>query len=301
MRYGPPALPPPPRPDGAEFPARPDLRVAQPPRRHLLIRGTAIGVGVLMVLGGIGALEEPEPPRSTEARQGPVVSSTGPLFRFFARTAGGRPIRWNPCEPIRYQIDLGPMTEAAAADIHESFAEMSRATGIAFAFEGFAEVDIFDRLGDRDFVTRDTAGELSWAPILVAWRPQRTLLDFGADRDVIGLGLPIASRHDRGQYVTGVIVLNADARLRAGFASGFDRGPLILHELAHVIGLGHVRDRSQLMFRRSVGSVTGFHEGDLEGLERLGVDAGCLVTPTPELDAALVPPGLGSRGVDTLP
>lgn len=297
-----PALPPPPRPDGRPIPPRPDVRVEIPSRpRHLVVRGVGIGVGVLLVLGGIGGLAEPESPRRPSAREVAEMPDEGPPFRYFARTAGGRPVRWNPCEPIRYQIDLGPSPKDAAADIHEAFAEMSRATGIGSVFEGFVEIDIFDRLGDRDLVVRGPGGELSWAPLLVAWRPQQTLLDFGADEDVIGLGLPIASRLDRGQFVTGMIVLNADAKLRAGFGSGFDGGPLILHELAHVVGLGHVRDRSQLMFRRSVGWVTGFGEGDLEGLERLGVDAGCLVTPEAEFDAALVPPGLGRLSAGALP
>jgi hypothetical protein len=252
-------------------------------------------------VGGIGALEGPEPGADLGAREDATGGPVDPAFRFFARTPGGRPVRWNPCEPIRYEIDLGPMPRNAAGDIHESFERTGSATGIAFAFGGFVEVDVLDRLRERDFTAAGAGGELDWAPILVAWRPQQTLLDLGADRDVIGLGLPIATRLDRGQYVSGIVVLNADADLRRGFATGFDRGPLILHEIAHVIGLGHVGDRSSLMFRRSVGTVTGFGQGDLQGLDRLGVGAGCLVTPTPRQDVALVPPGLVRRGPHTLP
>jgi len=295
------ALPPAPRPDDRLVPPRPDLAPGSPQPRHRVLRGIALGLGILLVLGGIGALQEPEPQRGPATRGDAAGPSEGPGFRFFARVAGGRPVRWNPCVTIRYQIDLGPMPRSAAEDIHEAFARTAKATGIGFGFEGFVSVDIFDRLGERDFVTAGPDGDVAWAPILVAWRPQQTLLDFGAERDVIGLGLPIASRLDRGQFVSGVIVLNAEAGLHPGFASGFDRGPLILHELAHVVGLGHVRDRSQLMFRRSVGWVTGFGEGDRVGLQRLGVKAGCLVTPTAELDAVLVPPGLGRRGADPLP
>ena len=294
-------LPPPPRPDHLPVPPRPDIRPGPPPRnRHLALRGIALGLGVLLVLSGLGTLQDRGPAGGPGTREHPAGTSDGPSFRFFARIAG-RPVRWNPCQPIHYQIDLGPLSEGAAADIHEAFAKMSKATGIEFTFDGYVSVDIFDRLHDGDFVAPDPNGGIEWAPILVAWRPQQTLLDFGADRDVIGLGLPIVSRLDRGQFVSGVIVLNADAGLQPGFANGFERGPLVLHELSHVIGLGHVRDRSQLMFRRSVGWVTGFGDGDLKGLERLGVDAGCLVTPTAELDAALVPPGLGRRRPRTLP
>lgn len=296
-----PALPPPPRPDDQPIPPRPDMAAGAPaPRSHRVLRGIAVGLGVLLVLGGIGGLLETEPSREAGTREDATGPDVAPPFRFFARVAG-RPVRWNPCEPIRYQIDLGPMPRNAAHDIHDSFEQVGQVTGLGFEFEGFVDVDIFGRLGAGDFTAPGPDGELAWAPIVVAWRPQQTLLDLGAERDVIGLGLPIATRLDRGQFVSGIVVLNADAGLSSGFASGFDRGPLVLHELAHVIGLGHVSDRSQLMFRRSVGWVTGFGEGDLLGLERLGMEAGCLVTPTPQDDAALIPPGLGRRSADALP
>lgn len=289
------SLPPPPRPDLRPVPSRPDVRPATPRRRFGPARSIALAVGLLLLLSGIGGIVAMRP--ETTDRPAPAdtpARTDARAFRFFARTAGG-PVRWNPCEPIRYQIDLGPMGEAAAEDVHDAAARMSEATGIAFTFEGFVNVDILGRFRDRDFVTPGPGGGLEWAPVLVAWRPQEFLLDRGADRDVIGLALPIATRLDRGQFVSGVIVLNADAGLAPGFENGFERGPLILHELGHLIGLGHVRDRSQLMFPRSVSSVTGFGPGDLQGLERLGVSGGCLVVPTAELDAALVQPGILRR------
>jgi len=66
--------------------------------------------------------------------------------------------------------------------------------------------------------------------------------------------------------------------------SGFDlpgmQGPVVLHELAHVLGLGHAESDGNLM-EPSGGGVTAFGPGDLAGLEHLGRDAGCLSGPTP--------------------
>ena len=42
-----------------------------------------------------------------------------------------------------------------------------------------------------------------------------------------------------------------------------------MHELGHLVGLGHVADQSQLMFASMVGQ-TGFGDGDLEGLRQVG-------------------------------
>jgi len=52
----------------------------------------------------------------------------------------------------------------------------------------------------------------------------------------------------------------------------------VLHELAHVLGLGHYKAQGELMDPYG-GGVTGFGPGDLEGLHELGRSAGCLTTP----------------------
>jgi hypothetical protein len=51
-----------------------------------------------------------------------------------------------------------------------------------------------------------------------------------------------------------------------------------MHELAHVLGLGHIKAQGELM-EPSGGGVTDFGPGDLEGLSELGRSAGCLTTP----------------------
>jgi hypothetical protein len=72
-------------------------------------------------------------------------------------------------------------------------------------------------------------------------------------------------------YVSGVVHLDGptftdiqrepggEARARA----------IIMHELAHLVGLAHVADPEQLMYNDNVGK-TAFGLGDLEGLRKLG-------------------------------
>ena len=52
----------------------------------------------------------------------------------------------------------------------------------------------------------------------------------------------------------------------------------MLHELAHVLGLGHIKAQGELM-EPSGGGVTDLGPGDLQGLQELGSSAGCLATP----------------------
>ena len=95
----------------------------------------------------------------------------------------------------------------------------------------------------------------------------------------IAVGKPMWGLYqDRDQYFGGLILIDADAVSVPGFSTTEAHGLVLLHELGHVMGLGHVRDRDQLMYSgpHRIAKVGGFGDGDLEGLRRLGVDAGCL-------------------------
>ena len=78
--------------------------------------------------------------------------------------------------------------------------------------------------------------------------------------------------------MSGVVAINAADPNPPGFASPGAQGPVVLHELAHVLGLGHIKAQGELM-EPSGGGVIDFGPGDLEGLRQLGSSAGCLATP----------------------
>lgn len=83
----------------------------------------------------------------------------------------------------------------------------------------------------------------------------------------------------------------AGIRLNADFIEGRDQeyllfwtstnwtrgawGPIFLHELAHVLGLGHVEDPNEIMNPEGASAVA-YGPGDLAGLHQLGAAAGCL-------------------------
>jgi predicted Zn-dependent protease len=76
--------------------------------------------------------------------------------------------------------------------------------------------------------------------------------------------------------VTGLVVIDhEDAARLLERPEGADlvRGT-ILHELGHLVGLGHVDDPAQLMFREGGPERLGLAEGDLRGLRLLG-DGAC--------------------------
>jgi hypothetical protein len=76
------------------------------------------------------------------------------------------------------------------------------------------------------------------------------------------------------------VAINADDPNPPGFSAPGQQGPVILHELGHLMGLGHVRAAGELM-HPSGGGVVDFGPGDREGLRQLGVDGGCVKVMKP--------------------
>jgi hypothetical protein len=91
--------------------------------------------------------------------------------------------------------------------------------------------------------------------------------------DVAGIGGSVRVRSGSllEHYVTGGVTLDSDA-----FADILSRPDgeaeaqaIVLHEFGHLVGLAHVDDPGELMYRGNVGR-TDFGPGDLTGLARMG-------------------------------
>jgi hypothetical protein len=259
-------LPPPP------VPLRPDLAAPDvEPRRRRFPRWVTV-VCVLLALS-MGALA------IAPLFEGTEEAAPGPGFQFLDRTDQGTPTRWNPCEPIHYVVNATLAPPGSIDDVYEAVRRMSEATGIAFVYEGptdeepsiYRDVYQLDRYGDR------------WAPVLIAWAdPDDTDIPFErGDRVAAGVAVPvIPPTRLEDIYVSGWVAINADDPNPPGFGFPGQQGPVILHELGHLMGLGHVRTPGELMHPEG-GGVVDFGSGDREGLHRLGAEGGCLQVMEP--------------------
>ncbi|MFN2506959.1 MAG: hypothetical protein ABR540_22565, partial [Acidimicrobiales bacterium] len=196
-----------------------------------------------------------------------------------AQADGCQPVRFNPCEPIHYVVNDELAPPGAAQDLQQAAQRLSEVTGITFVDEGRTDERAVGAFG-RSAYQPERYGE-RWAPVLIAWGPGR---DARLQDTNPGGGRPT---HVRGTYVSGFIVLNVDAvtadrkPLSTGFGPGATWGRVLLHELSHLLGLGHVASRDQLMFT-DLGGQTGradFGRGDRLALRAIGREAGCLTTP----------------------
>jgi hypothetical protein len=189
----------------------------------------------------------------------------------------GRPARWDPCTAIRYVVHPGWMPPEGRGDLAEALRRLSAASGLVF--EDAGDTDELPR-PDRAAYQPERYGE-RWAPLLVAWMPPGAT-DLGVGGGVQGVSMGVAVPSDRGGHlVSGQVVLDAGNRLSTGFGPGATEGEVLLHELAHAVGLGHVLDPTQVMYVRTTNSESEYGAGDRAGLAAVGAAAGCHPAPPP--------------------
>ncbi len=198
-----------------------------------------------------------------------------------ARRGGCLPVRYNPCEPIRYVVNAALAPPGTVDDLHAAVRMVEEATGLTFVNEGQTDEEA---VGNRLIFQPQRYGN-RWAPILVTWgHGERFRME--PTNPAGGQSFQV-----EGTYVSGVLIVNVDAvaqdhnrsRPASGFGEGTTWGRVFIHELGHIVGLGHVARSDQIMFPE-LGVQAGraeFHAGDLAGLRLLGKDAGCLPVPAP--------------------
>ncbi|MGH9150215.1 MAG: matrixin family metalloprotease, partial [Acidimicrobiales bacterium] len=211
-------------------------------------------------------------------------------YSFTAVAADGcTPVRFNPCAPVHYVMNAALAPPGGPADVRASLERIAEATGLTFVDDGTTDEPYGQR---RAPYQPDRYGE-RWAPILIAWGS----LGSRGEVQVVGTGRHLVVER---AAVSGTLVLNVDAvtdagtraPLRDGFGpvagagrigpAGVTWGRVILHELAHIVGLGHASDPAQLMYPETADQTTrpaNFAAGDRAGLRWLGRQAGCRESP----------------------
>lgn len=254
----------------------------RPPRRRRdVLALAAVAVLVLALAearltrgGGVG-----------EGRDVAVTSADGAgTYRFLLTRDDGSPVRWDPCTPIRYVVDVDDAPHATALrDVRTALSRASERSGLTFAFAGEPE----DALRpDREPVVRDGTGRETWAPVLIAWADAAEVPSLAGD--VVGSALTVPAG-DRPVYVTGAIYLDTAHDLLPGFGTARSWGTILLHEVGHLVGLGHVDDEGEIMHpggeRSGVAATVRWGPGDRAGLAAIGLGAGCERAPAPSAAA----------------
>jgi hypothetical protein len=205
---------------------------------------------------------------------------------------GCTPARFNPCEPVHYIQNGAAAPAFVVENVREAFKRLGQETGITFIDDGLTDENA--RRGP--YVPERYPGR--WAPILIVWEHFPAEQTSG-QQQILGNTVPYRAEE---VTVSARLRFNVDAyndeNTKAPIQDGFGPpansgtgpigrnnitwGRIILHELAHVVGLGHTREEASLMYPDAAQQTTrptGFSKSDRDGLRYLGRAAGCTRSP----------------------
>ena len=219
---------------------------------------------------------------SPVSTQGGSDPSHAGSYVFDRYNPDGTPTRFDPCSPIHVVTNLTEAPPGAAGMVATALSQLAAATGLQFIVDG--STDEIPQAGRPTVEARYGTG---WAPVLIAWShhgasdllPGGSALGEGLGT-WLGQGTVNSPLPPTVAYVTGEIAIDSQttAHLTPGFGPGQTIGELLLHELGHLVGLGHTTDPTQIMYSLLLAvPVAAYGAGDLAGLRRLGAASGCLV------------------------
>ena len=205
--------------------------------------------------------------------------SGGRGFTFVATDFQGDPARWRGCDPIHYVVNLGLAPAGAMDDVREAVGRVSEASGITFVFDGRTSelpseergTQVPGRYGDR------------FAPVLIAWtEPGSTDLPTGnVVTDYVGMARPLEDpAAPKPTLVTGWVAIRSDEIQGMGFHGPYSEGLVLMHELGHIVGMGHSTSPENVMYSGAFPdlSVSSWGPGDVAGLHVLGRQGSCPTT-----------------------
>jgi hypothetical protein len=172
------------------------------------------------------------------------------------------PVTYQSCRPITYVVNHANAVQDGQRLVDEAVGKVSAATGLRFVALGSTDIG-------------PDSGLKTGGNVLIAWTDPSVVPKLAGDTVGVG-GSSTVRMRDTGTvfFYSGQVSLDAPDLNDMLEQRGPDNvRAVIMHELAHVVGLGHVNDRNELMSKTNYGK-TDFGPGDLRGLKILG-KGGC--------------------------
>lgn len=204
---------------------------------------------------------------STGQRLAPAVPVSTSGDHSFLFDDAGEPVRLDPCLPVGWVMNPDGMPAGAEELVHAATADVSRYSGLVFEFEGATdEVAAFDRV-----IVQERYGD-RLAPVIVGWSDASATPDLAGSTAGLGGSTSVTGAYGAQRYLgAGVVLLDRDdfVDLLTTPSGTALAQAVIRHELAHVLGLGHVDTATELMHDENT-AITEWGPGDRQGLAIAG-------------------------------
>lgn len=183
-----------------------------------------------------------------------VAGSGGEGYTFMATTDRGAPVTWGCGADIELVVNPEGAPQGYEELVAGALGTVNAASSFTFLVVGESE--------DRNFFDRQRG------PVLLGWADEDEVPQLAGPTAGLGGASYLTGPGGSGRAVGGTVVLDTDLPRGGWFGRGIDEEVVLVHELLHVLGLGHTDDASQLMAAEHVGQ-SGLGEGDLEGIRAL--------------------------------
>jgi hypothetical protein len=190
----------------------------------------------------------------------------------FETVLRGKPVRWNPCDPIHWQFRSAGAPAGGRAVVAAAVARIAQATGTRWVFDGV--------VADAPTSSWLPTSEQTIRPVLIGWTDAgHSDLLHGQPKSVLAITRTAwfgrtVNGAPAGAIRAAVIALDRTDHLP-------NNGPVswktvALHELGHAMGLSHAGNSHELMYPVLQRDLSDLQSGDLQGLAKVGRAAGCM-------------------------
>lgn len=197
-------------------------------------------------------------PSSIASEAETFTTDDGGKYAYLVTQKGSRdPVRYDPCKVIEVQLNERTGPPDARAQVSSALDEVTERTGLSFNLVGTSADEVEPTWQPN---VEDDRPE----PVLIAWTDPTQIPELSGS--VAGLGGSAwVERDGVRRYVTGRVLLDGPQLNELGAEA---TRAVILHELAHLVGLAHVGSRDELM--APSGRLVDWGSGDLAGLKAVG-------------------------------
>jgi hypothetical protein len=200
----------------------------------------------------------------------PVTDGPGQYEPLLEQQGSDTTVAWDPCRPVHFVTNPAGAPADGVGLIRDALGRVSAATGLQFVDDGFTDEPPEK---NREIFQPERYDPTRWAPVLFTWSDETAFADLAGF--VAGEGGPTSVKAPSGNevYVSGQVILDRNDLSATATPDRTNARAVVLHEVGHLVGLGHTADRTQLMFSETEFEVLDFADGDRRGLAQLGTQA----------------------------